>query len=56
VSFTLNSGVRVAPARNWAERTAGMFAGRGPATPPTAKELRRMAEEAIVEDVMKELG
>jgi AbrB family looped-hinge helix DNA binding protein len=57
VSFSLEDGVvRVERERSWVERTAGMFKGRGPKVPPTARELREMAEIAIVEDVMRRMG
>ncbi len=57
VSFLLEDGViRVEREQSWVERTAGMFKDRGPKIPPTAKELREMAEIAIVEDVMRRMG
>ena len=57
VSFLLEDGiVRVEREPSWVERTAGMFKGRGPKAPPTAKEFREMAEIAIVDDVMRRMG
>jgi AbrB family looped-hinge helix DNA binding protein len=57
VSFLLEDGVvRVQREQSWVERTAGMFKGRGPKVPPSAKELRELAEIAIVEDVMRRMG
>lgn len=57
VSFLVEDGViRVTKGVSYAERTAGMFKGRGPKIPPTAKELRELAEIAIVEDVMRRMG
>jgi AbrB family looped-hinge helix DNA binding protein len=56
VSFLLEDGVvRVQREQSWVERTAGMFKGRGPKVPPSAKELRELAEIAIVEDVMRRM-
>ncbi len=57
VCFTVEDGaVRVERERSWVERTAGMFQGRGPKVPPTAKELREMAEQAIADEVIESMN
>ena len=57
VSFLLEDGViRVERERSWVERTAGMFKDRAIYPPPTAKELREMAEQAVADEVMESMN
>jgi antitoxin PrlF len=57
VRFVVDDGsVRVERERSWVERTAGMFKDRAIVPPPTERELRDMAEQAIVDDVMERMN
>ena len=60
VSFVVEDGtVRIEPAGNWVERTAGMFKGRGPVlTPGQVREAgdEAWAEEAVARDVRSRTG
>ena len=57
VSFLLENGiVRVEREQSWVERTAGMFKGRGPSVPPTAKEFRDMYEQGVADEVMESMN
>lgn len=55
VTFTVEDGhARLAPLGSITERTAGVF--KTNRRPMTAKQLRKAAEEAIAEDVMRRAG
>ena len=57
VSFSVEDGmVRVEREQSWVERTAGMFKGREPKIPPTAKEFREMYEQAVADEVMESVN
>ena len=56
IKFIAESGeVRVVRAKSWVDATSGMFKDAATQPPPTAEELRVIAEQAIADEVMERM-
>jgi AbrB family looped-hinge helix DNA binding protein len=56
VAFVCENGrIRVERAKSWVEETAGIFKDAAIHPPPSAEALRRMAADAIAEEVAERM-